>query len=118
MSTSSYFGYYAGSQDYWNHQSLCWAGKVENGCFENTTGTGEAVTGLDLHNGTATVHSSEYSTTLYTTVADQIIQRHVEAYRDDTEAAAAAAAGGGGGRGGTAVTKPLFLYLPHQVICR
>ena len=47
----STYGFFAGSQDYWNHESLCWAGAVENGCFENTTRTGDPVTGLDLHDG-------------------------------------------------------------------
>jgi hypothetical protein len=86
---------------YFNHQSLCWSGKVENGCFENTTGPlGEPVTGLDLHNGTEVANSSEYSTTLYTTEAARIIAAH--------------AAEHGVGRGERHV--PLFLYLPHQAV--
>jgi arylsulfatase B/arylsulfatase I/J len=102
----SYFGYYAGSQDYWNHESMCWAGKVENGCFENETADAEAVTGLDLHNGSKVVNSSEYSTTLYTTEAHRIIAAH----------AAEHGVGGVGADGRVAMTKPLFLYLPHQAV--
>jgi len=33
-------GYYAGSSDYWLHESLCWSGSFENGCFQNTTANG------------------------------------------------------------------------------
>ena len=40
----SAYGFFAGSQDYFNHESLCWAGSVTNGCFENTTSDGEPVT--------------------------------------------------------------------------
>jgi hypothetical protein len=86
---------------YFNHQSLCWAGKVKNGCFENTSSLGEPVTGLDLHNGTEVANSSEYSTTLYTTEAARIIAAHAEH-------------GVMGTTGGRHV--PLFLYLPHQAV--
>ena len=72
--------YYAGSQDYWNHESLCWAGGVVNGCFENSTGTGEPVTGLDLHRNFDQINSSEYATVLYTSQADTIIAAHAAAY--------------------------------------
>ena len=78
----SFFGYYAGSQDYYNHESLCWPGQVTNGCFENTTGNddgnhpGDPVTGLDLHRNREVVNSTEYSTTLYTAEARRIIQTH------------------------------------------
>ena len=102
----SYYGYYAGSQDYFNHQSLCWSGKVPNGCFENTTATGEPVTGLDLHNGTSVANSTEYSTTLYTAEATRILAAH----------AATHALGPAGADGRVAMGKPLFLYLPHQAV--
>ena len=102
----TYYGYYAGSQDYFNHQSLCWAGKVLNGCFENTTASGAPVTGLDLHNGTKVANSSEYSTTLYTTEAARILAAH----------AAAHALGPADSAGRVTMAKPLFLYLPHQAV--
>ena len=92
---------------YFNHQSLCWSGKVENGCFENTTSLGEPVTGLDLHNGTEVANSSEYSTTLYTTEADRIVAAHAAEHGVGTASAT-------GGR--VLMTKPLFLYLPHQAV--
>ena len=92
---------------YFNHESLCWSGKVENGCFENTTSLGKPVTGLDLHNGTEVANSSEYSTTLYTTEADRIIAAHAAQHGIGSASAA-------GGR--VRMTKPLFLYLPHQAV--
>ena len=92
---------------YFNHESLCWSGKVENGCFENTTSLGKPVTGLDLHNGTEVANSSEYSTTLYTTEADRIIAAHAAEHGVGTASAT-------GGR--VLMTKPLFLYLPHQAV--
>lgn len=33
----------------YNAEALCWPGSYPNGCFENSTATGEAVVGLDLH---------------------------------------------------------------------
>jgi len=91
----SFFGYYAGSQDYYNHESLCWAGGVTNGCFENTTKDGAGVTGIDLHRNRDTVwNNSDYSTSLFTREAARVIRRHAAATPD----------------------KPLFLYLPHQAV--
>mmetsp|Transcript_28692 Transcript_28692/g.86135 ORF Transcript_28692/g.86135 Transcript_28692/m.86135 type:complete len:491 (-) Transcript_28692:234-1706(-) len=102
----TYFGYYAGSQDYFNHQSLCWPGKVENGCFENTTGPlHEAVTGLDLHRDKAPANSSRYSTVLYTDEADAVISGHAAKY-----------AVGDRINGRVPMSKPMFLYLPHQAV--
>lgn len=63
----SHFGYFAGSQDYWNKESLCWAGQFTNGCFENTTATGEPVTGIDFHRNREPVrNNTDYSTCAYT----------------------------------------------------
>eukprot|EP01052_Picozoa_sp_SAG31_P012330 SAG31_NODE_719_length_12605_cov_22.378858_8_plen_196_part_00 len=63
------------------------------------------MTGLDLHNGSQTVNSTTYSTALYATVANSIIRQHVEFY-----------CGGACDKGGSSVTRPLFLYLPHQAV--
>jgi arylsulfatase A-like enzyme len=91
----SFYGYFAGSQDYYNKQSLCWAGQFVNGCFENTTASGEAVTGLDFHDGQQTVrNNTEYSTITYTEQAIRLIQDH----RASGE------------------KRPMFLYLPHQAV--
>ena len=95
LTTTRFYGYFAGSQDYWNKQSLCWAGQFENGCFENTTKTGEAVTGLDFHRGKDVVrNNTEYSTKAYTDEAVRLIEEHASS--DDA--------------------RPFFLYLPHQAV--
>ena len=91
----TFFGYYAGSQDYWNHESLCWAGGIPNGCFENSTASGDPVTGLDLHRGAANINISKYSTVMYTEEAARIVREHAETF---------------------AASVPLFLYLPHQAV--
>lgn len=97
-------GYYAGSQDYYNHQSLCWPGSVENGCFENTTGPlQEPVTGLDLHKGREVFNSTEYSTIFYTDEASAVIAAHAAKYAVSSQ----------GDR--VTMSTPLFLYLPYQV---
>eukprot|EP00051_Salpingoeca_urceolata_P027772 m.483220 g.483220 ORF g.483220 m.483220 type:complete len:516 (-) comp22829_c0_seq1:60-1607(-) len=91
----SFFGYYSGSQDYYNHYSLCWPAGVPNGCFENTTKHGDAVTGLDLHrNDDVVFNKEEYSTILYSNEAEAVIHRHMASEPH----------------------KPLFLYLPHQAV--
>ena len=69
-------------------------------------------------------HTTEYATTLYTTVAERIIAEHADAYGfvhtnayDNTShgygGGARAGAVGGATRG---MSKPLFLYLPHQAV--
>eukprot|EP00035_Acanthoeca_spectabilis_P010021 m.176584 g.176584 ORF g.176584 m.176584 type:complete len:527 (-) comp14903_c0_seq4:1937-3517(-) len=101
----TYMGYYAGSQDYYNHQSLCWPGSVENGCFENTTGPlQEPVTGLDLHNGREVFNSTEYSTIFYTDEASAVIAAHAAKYAVSSQ----------GDR--VTMSTPLFLYLPYQAV--
>ena len=107
----SFYGYYAGSQDYYNKESLCWPGAVKNGCFENTTADGLPVTALDFHNNKATANSTtnettEYSTTLYTQVAANVINAHAAAYGESSPPDASR----------VAMTKPLFLYLPYQAV--
>eukprot|EP00045_Choanoeca_perplexa_P008968 m.84674 g.84674 ORF g.84674 m.84674 type:complete len:200 (+) comp14696_c0_seq3:196-795(+) len=90
-----YMGYYAGSTDYWNHESLCWPGSFKNGCFENTTSDGEAVTGVDLHRNREPIfNNTEYSTKLFTDEAIEVINNHSQTQPD----------------------KPLFLYLPYQAV--
>ena len=113
---------------------MCWAGGVENGCFQNTTTDGAPVTGYDLHDGLSGVpNTTEYATTLYTTVAERIIAEHADAYgfvHTNTNAAHdnTGHGDGGGARAGTVggatratrgmrgMSKPLFLYLPHQAV--
>eukprot|EP01047_Picozoa_sp_COSAG01_P072042 COSAG01_NODE_11351_length_1952_cov_28.873179_6_plen_67_part_01 len=58
------------------------------------------------------VNSSEYATTLYTAEAERIIAHHAATYRSVGEEKE----GGGGSGGGGRVTRPLFLYLPHQAV--
>jgi hypothetical protein len=53
----------------------CIAGAVENGCWENTTSTGEAVSGLDLHSNANNTNSSMYSTILYVVRSDSVTHR-------------------------------------------
>ena len=103
----SFFGFYAGSQDYYNHESLCWPGSVVNGCFENTTSDGEAVTGLDFHKNKDVFNSTEYATTIYTTQAEKIINDHAAQYGIGNTKTTT---------GRVAMSKPLFLYLPHQAV--
>ena len=83
---------------------------MENGCFENTTADGLPVTALDFHSNKATANSTqettEYSTTLYTQVAANVINAHAAAYGEAIPADATR----------VAMTKPLFLYLPHQAV--
>ena len=105
----TFYGYYAGSQDYWNHESLCWPGQVVNGCFENETGTGEPVTGLDLHRDRDIANSSRYSTTLYTGEADNIIRAHAAKQSNSFKGITT-------DEREIAMAKPLFLYLPHQAV--
>lgn len=86
--------YYAGSTDYYSIQSLCWAGPFEDGCFEKENG-GEPVTACDLHRNREPVcNNTEYSTILFTSEAEAIIDAH--ASKKDA--------------------KPLFLYLAHQAV--
>merc|ERR1712070_155379 len=89
-----FYGFYAGSQDYWNHESLCWAGAFKNGCFENTN-HGEPVTGLDLHRNRDVVlnESKHYSSDLFTEEAIKILKSH-----------------------STNSDNPLFLYLSLQSV--
>lgn len=104
--TDKMAGFYAGSQDYYNHESLCWPGGVPNGCFENTTGPlQEAVTGLDLHRMKEPANSSQYATILYTDEADAVISGHAAQYGFPEKSTGAR----------VAMSKPMFLYLPHQV---
>jgi len=90
-----YYGFYAGSQDYWNHESLCWAGAFANGCFEDTN-AGQPVTGLDLRRGREVVRNetNHYSSDLFVTEAVRQLHRHA-AEQPET---------------------PLFLYLPLQSV--
>ena len=46
----SFFGFYAGSTDYYTQQSECWPSAWEDGCFESTN-DGEPATGYDLRRG-------------------------------------------------------------------
>jgi len=88
----SYFGYYAGSTDYYTQQSECWAGMWKDGCFESSNG-GEAVTGYDLRRGRTVVkNNTRYSTELFTTEAVALIEAHP---KDGT---------------------PFFLYMSHQAV--
>jgi arylsulfatase A-like enzyme len=103
----TFLGYYAGSQDYFNKQSLCWPGNFnkQNGCFENTTSTGEPVTGIDFHrNREPIMNSTGYSTHEYTEEAVRIIKAH------------AANAAVTPGVLSTAPMQPMFLYLPYQAV--
>lgn len=88
----SYFGYYAGSTDYYTMQSECWPGVHHDGCFESTN-HGEPVSGCDLHRGRSPIcNSTTYSTALFTEEAIDLISKHP--------------------RGGP----PMFLYLAHQAV--
>jgi arylsulfatase B/arylsulfatase I/J len=90
-----FYGFYAGSQDYWNHESLCWAGHFQNGCFQDTN-HGEPVTGLDLHRNRETVRNetNHYSSDLFTVEAIRVLRGHAV----------------------TEFDKPLFLYLSLQSV--
>ena len=88
----SFFGFYAGSTDYYTQQSECWAASWEDGCFESTSG-GEPATGFDLRRGrTVIANNTRYSTELFTSEAVALIESHPD---DGT---------------------PLFLYLAHQAV--
>lgn len=90
----SFFGYYAGSTDYYSIHSLCWAGPFPDGCFQNENG-GEPVTACDLHRGREAIcNNTQYSTMLFTSEAEAIITAHAARKED----------------------KPLFLYLAHQAV--
>jgi len=90
-----FYGYYAGSQDYWNHESLCWAGNFSDGCFQSKN-NGEPVTGLDFHRNRETVRNEtgSYSTDLFAQEAIRQLKAHA-ANEPET---------------------PLFLYLPLQAV--
>lgn len=92
----SYFGFYAGSTDYYTQQSECWAGPWDDGCFQKENG-GEPVTGSDLRRDRIVVPANltgEYSTQLFTREAERIIAAH----------------------GASETSAPLFLYLAHQAV--
>jgi arylsulfatase A-like enzyme len=88
----SYFGYYAGSTDYYTFQSECWPASWPDGCFQSTN-AGEAVSGYDLRRGRAVIsNNTRYSTELFTAEATAVVAAHP---KDGT---------------------PLFLYLAHQAV--
>ena len=88
----SYFGFYAGSTDYYSLQSECWPAQWRDGCFEAENG-GEPVAGFDLRRGREVLtNSSTYSTELFTAEAERVIASHPKQ------------------------GPPLFLYLAHQAV--
>lgn len=87
----SFFGFYAGSTDYYTLQSECWPAQWEDGCFSAENG-GEPAAGFDLRRGRDVINdSTTYSTELFTAEAERLIAAH------------------------STVGPPLFLYLAHQV---
>ena len=68
----AWFGYFAGSTDYYSLQSECWPADWADGCFESENG-GEPVSACDLHRDDAPVcDSAEYSTALFTREAEAV----------------------------------------------
>ena len=97
----SYFGFYAGSSDYYTLQSECWPAQWGDGCFEADNG-GEPAAGFDLRRGREVLtNSTTYSTELFTAEAEKIIAAHPK--QECTNA-------------GCTNAPPLFLYLAHQAV--
>jgi hypothetical protein len=116
----SFFGFYAGSTDYYTQQSECWPWQWADGCFESTN-DGEPVSGHDLRrggrNGSVVANASAYSTHLFTAEAERLIAARralptspsICARCPPASAPRQAHAAGAG-------AAPLFLYLAHQAV--